>query len=128
VTVTVDAFPDQSWKGRIDSISGALDPATRTLKVRVVLKNPSEKLKPEMFAAIHVDVGQHIAIVVPASAVIHLGQNTVVYVNSIGRPEQTNVTTGQAIDGKVEVVSGLSKGQQVAVNGAELLTGGASQP
>jgi cobalt-zinc-cadmium efflux system membrane fusion protein len=128
VKITVDAFPGQQWTGRIDSVSGALDPNTRTLKVRASLANPGEKLKPEMFAAIHVDSGSHKALVVPSSAVIHEGQNTVVFVNNNGKPEQVDVKTGQAVDGKVEITSGLQAGQQVAVNGAELLTGGASQP
>ena len=128
VTVTVDAFPGQKWAGRISSVSGALDPATRTLKARVALPNPGAKLKPEMFAAIHVDIGTHKAIVVPTSAVIHQGQNTVVFVENNGRPEQKNVTTGQAVDGKIEITSGLENGQRVAANGAELLTGGDSQP
>jgi membrane fusion protein, heavy metal efflux system len=128
VTVTVDAFPGQQWSGKISSVSGALDPTTRTLKVRVALNNPGEKLKPEMFATIRVDVGAHKAIVVPSSAVIHEGQNVVVFVETDGKPEQLNVTTGQAVDGRVEIKSGLGPGQRVAVNGAELLTGGASQP
>jgi cobalt-zinc-cadmium efflux system membrane fusion protein len=127
VTIVVDAFPGQQLTGRIDSVSGALDPATRTLKVRVSLLNPGEKLKPEMFAAIHVDAGRHEALVVPASAVIHEGQNTVVFIDSNGKPEQVNVATGRAVDGMVEITSGLRAGQQVAVNGAELLTGEPSQ-
>lgn len=128
VNVTVEAFPGQHWTGRIDSVSGTLDPATRTLKVRVALGNPSQKLKPEMFAAIHVDLGSHKAIVVPTSAVIHEGLNTIVFVDNHGKPEQQNVTTGQAVDGKIEIISGIQEGQRVAANGAELLTGGASQP
>ena len=125
--ITVDAFPGRKWSGRIDSVSGALDPVTRTLKVRVALPNPGDKLKPEMFAAIHVDAGTHSAIVVPVSAVIHEGQNTVVFIENNGKPEQKTVTTGRAVDGKVEIVSGLAEGQNVAENGAELLTEGASQ-
>ena len=128
VTVSVDAFSGQRWAARINSVSGALDPATRTLKVRVALPNPGDKLKPEMFAAIHVDIGRHTAVVVPSSAVIHEGQNTVVFVDTNGKPEQRNVTIGRAVDGKVEISGGLEKGQRVAVNGAELLTVGASQP
>lgn len=127
VTITVDAFPDHQWAGRIDSVSGTLDPVTRTLKVRVALNNPGGKLKPEMFAAIHVDVGSHKAVVVPASAVIHEGQNTVVFIDNQGKPEQQKVTTGQATDGNIEITSGLQEGQRVAANGAELLTGGAGQ-
>jgi cobalt-zinc-cadmium efflux system membrane fusion protein len=128
VTVTIDAFPGQQWTGKIDSIAGTLDPTTRTLKVRVELNNPGDKLKPEMFATIHVDLGRRTAIVVPSSAVIHEGQNTVVLVDNGGKPEEQNVTTGQAVDGRVEITSGLQTGQKIAVNGAELLTGGASQP
>jgi cobalt-zinc-cadmium efflux system membrane fusion protein len=128
VTVTMDAFPRQQWAGKIDSIAGALDPTTRTLKVRVALKNPGDRLKPDMFATIHVDLGRRTAIVVPSSAVIHEGQNTIVLVDNDAKPERRNVTTGQAVDGKVEITSGLQTGQKVAVNGAELLTGGTSQP
>jgi cobalt-zinc-cadmium efflux system membrane fusion protein len=128
VIVTVDAYPGKQWTGRIQSLSGALDPATRTLKVRVSLLNPDQKLKPEMFAAIHVDVGTHKALVVPASAIIHEGQATTVFVESNGTAEQRKVTTGQAADGKIEITSGLEVGQKVAADGAELLTGGASQP
>jgi cobalt-zinc-cadmium efflux system membrane fusion protein len=128
VTVTVDAYPGKQWTGRIQSLSGALDPTTRTLKVRVTLSNPDQKLKPEMFAAIHVDIGSHNALVVPTSAIIHEGQTTTVFVENGGAPEQRNVTTGQAVDGKVEITSGLQAGQKVATDGAELLTGGASQP
>lgn len=128
VTLTVDAFSGQLWSGRIDSVSGALDPVTRTLKVRVALANPGEKLKPEMFAAIHVDVGSHKAIAVPASAIIHEGQSTIVFVEKNGKPEQQTVATGQAVDGRVEITSGVKAGQRVAVNGAELLTRGVSQP
>lgn len=127
VTITFDAYPGHRWKGQIESLSGALDPATRTLKVRVTLQNANGKLKPEMFATIHVDIGKHDAIVVPSSAVIHEGQATTVFVDNSGKPEQRNITTGQAIDGKVEVKSGLQIGQQIAVDGAELLTGGPSQ-
>ena len=126
-TVTCDAYPGQQWTGRIDSLFGAVDPTTRTLKVRVTLRNGDQRLKPEMFATIHVRVGTHKAIVVPAAAIIHEGQTTAVFVESGGKPEQKNVTIGQALDGKFEIVSGLQPGQQVAADGAELLTGGTNE-
>src|SRR5215470_3718507 len=69
VTVTVQAYDSRQWSGRIDSISGAVDPTTRTLKVRVPLPNPKRLLKPEMFAAIHATVSTHQALVVPAAAI-----------------------------------------------------------
>ena len=127
VKISFDAYPSQQWTGRIDSLSGALDPTTRTLKVRVALQNPGLKLKPEMFASIQVDVGRRSEIVVPSSAVIHEGQQTSVFVENNGKPEERNVTTGQVVDGTVEITSGLQVGQKIAVSGAELLTGGAAQ-
>jgi cobalt-zinc-cadmium efflux system membrane fusion protein len=127
VDITFDAYPGRQWKGHIESLSGALDSTTRTLKVRVTLQNANQELKPEMFATIHVDVGKHNAIVVPSSAVIHEGQTTTIFVVVNGKPEQRSVTTGRAVDGKVEIKSGLQLGERIAVDGAELLTGGPSQ-
>ena len=94
------------------------------MKLRVALHNSDQRLKPEMFAAIHVRVGTHKAAVIPATAIIHEGQTTTVFVESGGKPEQRNVTTGQTLDGRVEIVSGLQPGQQVVADGAELLAGG----
>lgn len=123
-TITLDAYPGRQWNGRIDSVSGVLDPATRTLKVRVALANPGQHLKPDMFGAIHVRTGARQALVVPAAAVIREGNNTMVFVNHAGKPEQRSVTVGRALDGSVEIVSGLGAGEEVAADGAELLTGG----
>lgn len=127
VTVTCDAYPGRQWTGHVDSLFGAIDPATRTLKLRVALHNGDQRLKPEMFAAIHVRVGTHKVVVVPATAIIHEGQATTVFVESGGKPELQKVTTGQTVDGQVEIVSGLQPGQQVVVDGAELLTGGTNE-
>jgi membrane fusion protein, heavy metal efflux system len=127
VTVTLQAYPGQQWSGRIDSLSGALDPTTRTLKVRVALPNPEQRLKPEMFGTIHVKTSAHQALVVPAGAIIREGNTTTVFVNDASKPEQRTVTTGRTVDGKVEVLSGLRVGEEVAAEGAELLKGGPTQ-
>jgi cobalt-zinc-cadmium efflux system membrane fusion protein len=127
VTVTLQAYEGQEWKGRIDSISGALDPTTRTLKVRVALPNPKQLLKPEMFGIIHVNLGAHKALVVPAAAIIREGNITTVFARSAGKTEQRTVTTGQRVDGKVEILGGLHDGEEVAAEGAELLQGGSTE-
>jgi len=127
VTVSMQAYPGQQWNGRIDSLSGTLDPNTRTLKARVVLSNPGQHLKPEMFGAIHVNAGSHRALVVPEAAIIREGSATTVFVKNAEKPEQRTVTVGQTVDGHVEVFSGLQPGEEVAADGAELLKGGPSQ-
>lgn len=127
VTVTVQAYPGRQWSGHIDSISGALDPATRTLKAWLVLANRDQRLKPEMFATIHVRTATHQALVVPAAAIIRGGSATYVFVNNSGKPEQRTVTIGQTIDGKVEILKGLHNGDEIAADGAELLSGGLTE-
>jgi cobalt-zinc-cadmium efflux system membrane fusion protein len=127
VTVTLQAYPGQQWNGRIDSLAGALDPTTQTLKARVGLLNPNQRLKPEMFGTIHVKAGIRQALLVPAAAIIREGSTTTVFVNKGGKPEQRTVTVGQTVDGSVEILSGLQVGDEVAAEGAELLQGGPSQ-
>jgi membrane fusion protein, heavy metal efflux system len=124
VTVTLQAYEGQQWSSHIDSVSGALDPTTRTLKVRVALPNPKRLLKPEMFGTIQVKVGAHQALVVPTAGIIREGNATNVFVRSNGKTEQRTVTVGQTVDGKAEILSGLRVGDEVASEGAELLQGG----
>ena len=123
-TITLQAYDGQQWSGRIDSISGALDPTTRTLKVRIALPNRKQLLKPEMFATVHIRVGSHQAVVVPAAAVIREGNATTVFAKQGDKTQQRAVTLGQSVDGVVEVLSGLHAGDEVAAEGAELLKGG----
>ena len=127
VTVTVQAYPGRQWSGHIDSISGALDPTTRTLKAWLILANADQRLKPEMFGTIHVRTATHQALVVPAAAIIRGGNATYVFVNDSGKPEQRTVTIGQTVDGKVEILKGLHNGEEIAADGAELLNQGVTE-
>jgi membrane fusion protein, heavy metal efflux system len=127
VTVTLQAYPGRQWSGRIDSLAGTLDATTRTLKVRVALPNPDQRLKPEMFGTIHVKAGTHQALVVPAAAIIREGNATIAFVKNAGKPEQRTVTVGQTVDGNVEILTGLRAGDEVAADGAELLRGGPTE-
>jgi len=127
VTVTLPAYPGAQWTGHIASLAGALDPTTRTLKVRVALANADQRLKPEMFGTIHVQAGTHQALVVPAAAIIREGNGTIAFVKNAGKPEQRIVTVGQTVDGNVEILTGLRAGDEVAADGAELLKGGPAE-
>src|SRR5947209_13810264 len=53
VIAEVPAFPSEHFAGRVDYLYPELTAATRTLKVRVVVKNPGKRLRPGMFAAVH---------------------------------------------------------------------------
>src|SRR5712691_8048185 len=69
-SITTAAYPGDRFQGRVNYISPAIDPATRTAKVRVSVDNPRGRLKPEMFAAIdlHVDAHER-ALTVPTAAI-----------------------------------------------------------
>jgi len=122
VDVTVTGYPGQVFHGRIDNISDAVDPATLTLKVRVVLPNPQRKLKPQMYATIAVTNQKGTAVVVPATAVIQNGKDTFVFVETApGKYTRRNVTLGAAHDTTDEITQGLEDGEKVVSTGAELL-------
>lgn len=121
--VTATAYPGETRMGTITAIGSALDTATRTLKVRVVLANPGQRLKPDMFATIRVVRAVRTAVVVPEAAVLREGPATFVYVRTApGRVVRRPVTLGRDTDhARVEVTSGLTAADTVVVEGAELL-------
>jgi membrane fusion protein, heavy metal efflux system len=122
VEVSVTGYPGQVFHSVIDNISDAVDPATLTLKVRVVLANPGHKLKPQMYATIAVTSRKGSAIVVPSTAVIQNGNATFVFVEtSPGKYARRNVTLGTVHDTTDEITQGLEDGDKVVSTGAELL-------
>jgi membrane fusion protein, heavy metal efflux system len=121
--LTVNAYPDGHWRGRISAIASTVDTTTRTLKVRVILANPGLRLKPDMFGTIRVVRGVRPVIVVPQSAVVREGASAYVFVQTArGHFARRAVTLGpDATPERVEVSAGLRPGDIVVVEGAELL-------
>jgi membrane fusion protein, heavy metal efflux system len=120
--VTLDAYPDQRWPGRVGVLSDAVDPTTRTLHLRVVLPNPGGRIKPAMFGSIRVLRSSSQGIMVPASAVIREGNEAHVFVSKgNGRFERRTVKLGRAMDGSIEILSGVNQGDSIVSEGALLL-------
>jgi cobalt-zinc-cadmium efflux system membrane fusion protein len=121
--VTATAYPDETRHGSVTAIGSALDTTTRTLKVRVVLANPGRRLKPDMFATIRAVRTVRTAVVVPETAVLREGSSAFVYVQRVpGHFVRHAVTLGRDADHhQLEVTSGLTAGDTVVVDGAELL-------
>ena len=114
VLVTLNAYPGLQWSGRVSVVSDAVDPATRTLHVRVTLANPGERIKPQMFGTIRLTRALAQAILVPASAVVREGNDAYVFVaKSPGRYERRNVTLGRTFATSIEIAKGLSPGETV---------------
>jgi cobalt-zinc-cadmium efflux system membrane fusion protein len=119
VDVQVRAYPDRTFRGRIEKLGESLDPGTRTLQVRVSLPNREGLLKPEMFANVAIlrktAAG---ALTVPHEAVQDLNGHPSVFIETSRlhyRPQ--TVVIGQSVGDRVQVVSGLSAGDRVVVQG-----------
>ncbi|HEX4003185.1 MAG TPA: efflux RND transporter periplasmic adaptor subunit [Candidatus Acidoferrales bacterium] len=111
-TVTLSAYPGQHWSGRVSVVSDAVDPATRTLHVRVTLANPGERIKPQMFGTIRLTRSVAQAILVPASAVVREGNNAYVFVaRGSGRYARRSVDLGRVVGNSVEIAGGLAPGE-----------------
>lgn len=126
--VAAVAYPNKKFEGKVDWVSGTLDPATRTGKVRCTFPNPERLLKQDMYATVTIAVASHKALALPPSAVLHLGDQTVVFIDR-----------GNAADGKhrferlpvavddgtgsqwLPVLHGLNVGDHVVMQGSDAL-------
>jgi membrane fusion protein, copper/silver efflux system len=115
-------YPDKTWTGRISFIYPTLDPATRTVKVRLEFPNPNLQLKPQMYADVHLKVDYGTQVVVPEEAVLDAGKDQSVFVARDGGSfESRKITTGAKFDGKVVVLSGLKPGETIVTSGNFLI-------
>jgi cobalt-zinc-cadmium efflux system membrane fusion protein len=123
VSVQTDAYPG-TFHGRISYVSPALDPNTRTLQARIVVDNPGEKLKRDMYCTVTVSAGSiSNAIAVPDSSILRDDNNQpFVYVaigaNQFGRRD---VEIGQSENGQTQVLKGISAGERVVGDGSLFL-------
>jgi membrane fusion protein, copper/silver efflux system len=112
--ITLNHFPGKEFISKIDFIYPQLSAETRTAKVRFVLPNPGDLLKPQMFAnvEIRVDLGKRLAI--PDEAILDTGTRKVVFVErGEGTFEPREVAVGYRGDGLAEILKGLKAGEKV---------------
>jgi RND family efflux transporter MFP subunit len=115
VRLTVDAYPGEEFAATVKFVSPALRSDQRALTVEAVAPNADGRLKPGFFATALVrqpDAAP--ALLVPASAVETIAGTSRVYVVKDNKIEERIVTLGEKVDGKVELTSGVAKGDIVA--------------
>ena len=123
VVVETDAYPDK-FHGRISYVSSAIDPTTRTLQARILVDNPGEKLKRDMYCTVTVTAGVlSNVIAVPNSSVLRDDNNQpFVYVatgqNQFGRRD---VDLGESQNGQTQIMKGISVGERVVGDGSLFL-------
>jgi len=126
-TVTVDAYPGRTFKGRIDQVLPQVDATTRTVPVRFVFNNPGVALKPGMFVNVSIAVPLGHQLVIPASGVLHSGTQDIAFIDhGDGYLEPREIEVGPRLDDHVVVLTGLKVGEHI-VSSANFLVDSESQ-
>jgi RND family efflux transporter MFP subunit len=107
---------------KVSYLQPQIDPATRTLKVRLELANPDLRLKPDMFVDVSMQIGGGRRLTVPAEAVLDSGTAKTVFLDrGNGYFEPRQVETGQRIGDRVEIARGLRAADRIVISAAFLL-------
>ena len=118
VDVTVPAYPDLVFKGRVQYIGDILKEETRTVTLRTEVKNEGYRLKPGMFASLTILLDRQArALTVPQAAVLDDRDRKIVFLSRDGEFFPRVIVTGPKMDGFLTILSGLADGDRVVTNG-----------
>jgi len=127
VSVSVAAYPDRNFAGRVARVSPNVTAASRTLTVEADVENPKAELKPGQFATVRVLLPQtEPAVLVPQRALRTISGATYVFVIKNGHAEQRLVQSGQTEGDLIELKSGVAADEVVATSGVDQLSDGAA--
>ena len=127
VTADLAAFPGETFSGRVTAILPTTQAETRTLTVRVELPNPQGRLRPGMFATVHLGGEAQTALSVPSEAVIRTGKRSLVMAaGEQGRYAPVEVRVGRESGDRTEILAGLSEGLKIVASGQFLIDSEAS--
>ena len=119
VMLRASAWPQDKFEAHVDYVGDALDPTSRTLKVRARLRNPQRHLKAEMYVTAELTSQAHGALDVPAKAVfLNNGAQQVFVKTDAGQYSRKTVSPVAADEQWVSITQGLNKGDDVVVDGA----------
>ena len=116
VEITNSAF-DKVFKGNVDSISSRIDPSTRSILARILVDNSDFEIIPGQLMTVKVIYNEINQIGVPESALTIQGNTSFVYIVKNDIAEKKNVEIGKRNFGKVSIVSGVSEGDLVIIEG-----------
>ncbi|MFN7982233.1 MAG: efflux RND transporter periplasmic adaptor subunit [Vicinamibacterales bacterium] len=123
--VSVDAYPGETFEGRIAQVAPVLDPATRTAQIEIEVPNREFRLKPGMYAKVSFVVERRAnTLVVPANAVVDLNGKKGVFLPQENTARFKPVSLGMTHPDLVEVTEGLDEGARVVSTGAAALREG----
>ena len=123
VAITTNTYPNKEFIGKVSFIDPVLDTRTRTVKLRVVLNNTKDELKPGMFVEGNIEgisSTKEQSLSIPSTAVLWTGERSVVYLKSNpDEPvfEMREVKLGNTLGDNYEVLNGLENGDEIVTNG-----------
>ncbi len=137
VSVTTDAWPGETFTGRISAVNAEVDAATRNIRVQATVANAAEKLRPGMFARVAIVLPEKLEVLaIPATAVLYAPYGDSIYLVEEHKDEKTGQTTkvlrqqfvrlGEKRGDFVAVTSGLKGGETVVSTGVFKLRNGQS--
>ncbi len=125
IQFTVKAYSQERYSATLQFISPTADPNTRNVKMKARVANPRHRLKPGFFAEVLIPAGGNSnGIALPESALFSQEGKMFVFVAKDEMAFRREVETGIRFDGRVEILKGIQKGEQVVTAGHEQLTEG----
>lgn len=126
--VTVDAYPDKEFIGKISKLSTLIDPNTRTATAEIIIPNQEHLLVPGMFARIRIFVGERKTLTIPLDGLLRMPGTGSFYCFKVenGKAKKVFLKIGIIQDNLVEVKEGLNHGDLVIVSGQGILEEGTS--
>ena len=120
------AYPGKIFEGVISHIATRVDPVTRAIQVRALVSNPDLLLRPGMLLQIVVEKNVTNSLILPEGALVPIDDDQFVYVVTDGKAVKTKVTLGERRPGEVQILGGISEGQQVVIEGTIRLNDGSA--
>jgi len=122
VSITLPAFPDRTFAGRVNRIGDVVDAQTRTIKVRVEMPNTNQQLRPEMFATARFTHGLARSVVIPKSALYQQQDRTTVFSQrGPGVFEEVTVKVTWQDERRAAIAAGVAQGDHIVTDGVTLL-------
>lgn len=126
--IKLDVYPDETFTGKIHLIHPTIDPATRTFTVEITINNPSDRVRPGMFARVTLNFGTASHVVVPDRAVVKQTGSGNKYVFVYNPSDKTvsynQVQLGQRLGDSYEILSGVPNDAFVVTTGQTRLING----
>ncbi len=118
--ITVDAYPGEIFKGKVNLLYPTVNAATHTFPVEVICENKDQRLRPGMFARVTANFGTNHHIVIPDVAVVKQqgsGEHFVYVLKPDNTVKYTLVELGKRMGNRYEIISGINEGDRIVTEG-----------